>query len=279
MKVMVTGAKGQLGVDLVNKLSLKHDIMAADKEDLDIIDLDQVMKAVRNLKPDVIINAAAYTNVDGAETEVDLAYRINCVGAKNLAIAALEYGGRLLHISTDFIFDGRKNTPYTEFDATNPLSVYGKSKLAGETCIKEICNRHYILRTAWLYGEHGNNFVKTMLRLAENNKTLKVVDDQIGSPTYTKDLVKVIEKMITTDAYGTYHASNAGACSWNEFAKKIFQMKEIKDIEVLPITSEEFNRPAVRPKYSVMENYMLKLQLDYEMRHWEEGLKEYFNNQ
>ncbi|AOY78259.1 dTDP-4-dehydrorhamnose reductase [Clostridium formicaceticum] len=277
MKILVIGAKGQLGTDVVEKLSGGYETIGVEKEALDITNLEGTINTVRDIKPDVIINTAAYTNVDGAETEVDLAYKVNCIGAKNLAIATMETGCRLVHISTDFVFDGQKSSPYIEFDPSNPLSIYGKSKLAGEISIKEICHRHYILRTSWLYGEHGHNFVKTMLKLSETNRTLRVVDDQIGSPTYTKDLVAVIEKIITTDAYGTYHASNEGECSWNAFAKKIFEVAGVKDIQVSPITSEELNRPAIRPKYSVMKNYMLQLQLDYKMPHWEEGLKN-FNN-
>ncbi|SHK55300.1 dTDP-4-dehydrorhamnose reductase [Tepidibacter formicigenes] len=277
MKILVTGSNGQLGIDIVNTLSKKYEVVGLDSKDLDITNLDNVLNTVKEIKPDIIINSAAYTNVDGCEENIDLAYKVNGLGARNLAISSFENNSRLLHISTDFVFDGEKNEPYIEFDNTNPLSIYGKSKLAGENYIKEICPRHYILRTAWLYGKNGNNFVKTMLRLAENNKTLKVVDDQIGSPTYTMDLVKVIEMIIKTDAYGTYHVSNDGSCSWNEFAKKIFEFADFKDIQVLPISTEEFGRPAQRPKYSVMRNYMLELDFNYYIRNWEEALKEYFS--
>jgi dTDP-4-dehydrorhamnose reductase len=277
LKILVTGSNGQLGIDIVNTLSKKYEVVGLDSKDLDITNLDNVLNTVKEIKPDIIINSAAYTNVDGCEENIDLAYKVNGLGARNLAISSFENNSRLLHISTDFVFDGEKNEPYIEFDNTNPLSIYGKSKLAGENYIKEICPRHYILRTAWLYGKNGNNFVKTMLRLAENNKTLKVVDDQIGSPTYTMDLVKVIEMIIKTDAYGTYHVSNDGSCSWNEFAKKIFEFADFKDIQVLPISTEEFGRPAQRPKYSVMRNYMLELDFNYYIRNWEEALKEYFS--
>ena len=275
-KILVTGSKGQLGVDLVNILSNEYYVIGLDKEKLDITNLDYVINAVKTIKPDIIINSAAYTNVDKAEENIDLSYKINALGARNLAIASLENNSRLVHISTDFVFDGEKNEPYMEFDKTNPLSIYGKSKLLGEEFIKEINPKHYILRASWLYGENGNNFVKTMLKLGNENKTLKVVNDQRGTPTYTKDLVQVINMIIKTDAYGTYHASNEGECTWFEFAKKIFEISNIKDINVLPITTEELNRPAKRPKYSVMKNYMLELNFDYKLKPWDESLKKFF---
>ncbi|SHH34104.1 dTDP-4-dehydrorhamnose reductase [Tepidibacter thalassicus] len=275
MKILVTGANGQLGIDVVNNLSEKYEVIGLDAKDLDITNIDNVINTVKRIRPDIIINSAAYTNVDECEENIDLAYKVNGLGARNLAISSLENNSRILHISTDFVFDGEKNEPYIEFDKPNPLSIYGKSKLVGENFVKDICPRYYILRTAWLYGKNGNNFVKTMLKLSENNKTLRVVDDQIGTPTYTMDLVKVIEMIIKNDAYGTYHVSNDGSCSWNEFAKKIFEFGNI-DIGVLPITTQELNRPAQRPKYSVMRNYMLEIDFNYFIRNWEDALIEYF---
>jgi dTDP-4-dehydrorhamnose reductase len=276
LKVLVTGAKGQLGIDVVERLSQSYEVIGLDREKLDITSLDRVVNIVKEIKPDIIINTAAYTNVDGCEMNIDTAYKINAVGPRNLAVAALEYNIRLLHLSTDFVFDGEKREPYVEFDRTNPLGVYGKSKLAGEDLVREICPRHYILRTSWLYGINGKNFIKTMLKLSETNNIIKVVDDQVGSPTFTVDLVKVIEMVMKTDAYGIYHASNSGQCSWNQFAKKIFERAGKTDVEVLPITSVELNRPAMRPKYSVMSNLMIKLQFDYCMRNWDEALMQFF---
>lgn len=276
-KILVTGSKGQLGVDLVNILSNKYYVIGLDKEKLDITNLDYVINTVKNIKPDIIINSAAYTNVDGCEENIDLSYKINSLGARNLAIASLENDSKLVHISTDFVFDGEKTKPYIEFDKPNPLSIYGQSKLLGEEFIKEINTRHYILRASWLYGENGNNFVKTMLKLGKGNKILKVVNDQKGTPTYTKDLVDVINMIIKTDAYGTYHTSNEGECTWFEFAKKIFEISNMKNIEIIPITTEELDRPAKRPKYSVMKNYMLELDLNYKLKHWDESLKKYFD--
>lgn len=275
MKILVTGAGGQLGVDVVNFLASNHEVIGLNRHRLDIANLDRVINTVKEVRPDIIINTAAYTNVDECEKNIDLAYKVNSIGAKNLAIAALESNSQLLHISTDFVFDGEKSSPYLECDITNPINIYGKTKHQGEDMVKEICQRHYILRTSWLYGKNGSNFVKKMLELSESNKTLKVVDDQIGCPTYTKDLVNVIELVITNQAYGTYHVSNNGECSWNTFARKVFELTARKDIAVKKILSSELNRPAKRPKYSVMKNYMLELQFDYKMRRWEEALSEY----
>lgn len=276
MKIFVTGAKGQLGIDIINAFSDKNCITACDIDTLDITNINDTVGAIKEDKPDLIINCAAYTNVDACEENVDTAYKVNAIGARNLAVAALETNSRLLHISTDFVFDGIGSSPYIEFDRANPLSVYGKSKLAGEELIREICHKHFILRTAWLYGKNGNNFVKTMLKLSKNNKVIKVVDDQVGSPTFTGDLISAIKVISNSEAYGTYHTTNNGQCSWNEFAKKIFEYAGINSMEVNPITSEELNRPAKRPKYSVLKNYMLELQFDYNMRNWEEGLEEFF---
>jgi dTDP-4-dehydrorhamnose reductase len=275
LKILVTGANGQLGTDIV-KYFHKDEVFGYDVDVLDITDIKQVVDLVKQIKPDVIINCAAYTNVDGCEEKEELAYKVNAIGVRNLAVAALETKAKLLHISTDFVFDGCTDKPYLEFDKPNPLSIYGKSKLAGEELIRQICPRHYILRTAWLYGKNGNNFVKTMLKLGQEKKTLNVVDDQIGSPTFTEDLIRVIAQVIKTDAYGTYHATNNGHCSWNEFAKKIFEYAGLQGIEVLPISTEELGRPAKRPQYSVLRNFMLEAQFDYKMRDWEEALKEYF---
>ena len=276
MKILVFGAKGQLGVDLVRRLSGRYEVIGLDSSEANVADIDCITRVVAEVKPDLIINSAAYTNVDGCEKEVDTAYKVNALGVRNIAAVAVENCARVLHLSTDFVFDGENNKPYIEFDRTNPLSVYGKSKLAGEDLLRAHCPKHYILRTAWLYGKNGNNFVKTMLKLAEDRKLLSVVDDQIGSPTYTEDLVSFIEFLIKTDAYGTYHATCEGQGSWNDFAKKIFELSGKRDIEVASITTEELNRPAKRPKYSVLKNYMAELQFDYHFRHWEDALKAYF---
>ncbi len=274
--ILVTGSKGQLGTDVVSTLYKDYNIVGLAKHALDITNLEASLNIVKDIKPHIIINCSAYTNVDKGEQDIDLAYRINAFGTKNLAIAALENNCKLVHISTDFIFDGEKNSPYIETDSPNPLNVYGKSKLLGEQFIQEINPQYYILRTSWLYGKNGNNFVKTMLHLTNENKIINVVHDQRGTPTYTKDLVQVIKKVIKTDAYGIYHASNEGSCTWFEFANEIFKLANIKNIQLLPITTEELSRPARRPFYSVLKNHMLELNFDYRLRPWEEALNQYF---
>ena len=277
MKILLMGAKGQLGVDLTSALISGHDVTAWDVDELDITDLDAVIEAMRALKPDLILNAAAYTDVDGCEAHEEMAYRVNAIGPRNLAIGALEAGAGILHISTDFVFDGEKGTPYLEFDETNPQSVYGRSKLAGERAVWEITPRHYILRTAWLYGPHGHNFVKTMLRLASERDTVSVVDDQVGTPTATADLIEAVMAVMGSEAYGTYHATCEGACSWYDFAVAIFRHAGVS-VKVEPTTTEALGRPAKRPAYSVLDNFMLRHQRHVTLRDWESALCAYMKN-
>ncbi len=273
-KVLITGAKGQLGIDIINDMSNDYEVIGVGKKEIDISSLDQVIEVIKEIKPDTVINCAAYTNVDGAESNKDTAYKVNGLGCRNLAVGCLETKTKLVHISTDFVFDGQRSEPYIEFDKPNPLNIYGKSKLAGERFIKEIYPTHFILRTSWLYGIHGKNFVKTMLKLSKERDTLSIVNDQIGTPTFTKDLVQVIKFIMKTDAYGTYHVSNQGECSWLDFAKKIFEVTELQT-SVVPITTEELNRPAKRPRYSVLKNYMLDLNFNYKLRQWDIALKDF----
>ena len=276
MDILIVGAKGQLGKELELLLGEDSDnlIYTWDIEELDITNGSQVINKITDLNPDVVINAAAYTAVDDCEENVNLTYRVNAYGPRNLAVACQKCNAKLVQISTDFVFDGENDKPYIEFDQENPINIYGKSKLAGEKLIKQFSNRYFILRTAWLYGEHGDNFVKTMLSLAEKNEKLKVVDDQIGSPTSTKDLSLVIQKLIKTKLYGVYHASNQGQASWYQFAKEIFNLTNT-NIKVDPVSSKEFPRPAKRPKCSVMRNYSLEQSLDYKMRNWKKALRDY----
>jgi len=279
MKILVIGCNGQLGREIINQLEVKKakgeyiEILKCDKASLDISNFKEVDNYILENKPNVIINCAAFTNVDLSEEEVELAYKINALGAKNLAIASEKVKSKLVYISTDYVFKGDKNTPYKEDDATNPTSIYGKSKLLGEQYTKEFCSRYFIIRTAWLYGE-GNNFVKTMIRLSESKKEINVVNDQIGSPTSTKDLAVCILNLINTEYYGTYHGTNNGFCSWYEFAKKIFEIKNI-DINVNPITSDNFFSKVKRPSYSVLDNFMLRIIGLDNFKYWEDALKEY----
>ncbi|MPM30610.1 dTDP-4-dehydrorhamnose reductase [bioreactor metagenome] len=273
MNILVTGGNGQLGREIKKQLGKAHQLIMTDVQDMNITDCAQVKEMFSRVKPDAVINCAAYTNVDGAETDFDGAYKVNVVGPQNLAAQCLETGARMVYVSTDYVFDGAGAKRYREYDCTNPQSVYGKTKLLGEEITRQILGRHYIVRTAWLYGD-GNNFVRTMLKLAETNDTLKVVNDQIGTPTSTVDLAKVIAELLNTDAYGTYHATCQGHCSWYEFACEIFRLTG-KTVQVLPVTTDEFPRPAKRPAYSVLDNYLLRMTGRDTMRNWQEALREY----
>ncbi len=280
MKVLLTGANGQLGLELQKELGEakeQYEILATDCDTLDITSLEAVRQALIAYKPQVVINCAAHTAVDKCEEDIENAYKINALGTKHLAIVCEELGSKLIQISTDYVFDGEDPQPRREDDKTNPQSIYGSSKLLGEEYVKTFCKKHFILRTAWLYGE-GNNFVRTMLKLAGTNKELNVVDDQFGSPTSTKDLAVAIIQLMHTEYYGTFHATCEGQCSWYDFACMIFDLKGI-DIKVNPVTSKEFVRPAKRPTYSVLDNFMLKLYGLNRFRHWEEALKDYLENE
>lgn len=274
MKLLITGCKGQLGLELSKQLSDKdYDLIETDVHNLDITNSKQVIDFVEYHKPEAIINCAAYTNVDSCESNEQAAFKVNAIGSQNLSAAAYKVNAKIVQISTDYVFDGTGTTPRREYDKTNPQSVYGSSKELGEQLVRQTNPRHFILRTAWLYGE-GNNFVRTMLKLAKEKTELSVVNDQIGSPTSTVDLTRCIIDIVDTDSYGTYHATCEGQCSWYDFARKIFELKA-KNIKVHPITSEQLDRPAPRPKFSVLDNYMLKLIGLNNFRPWEEALEEY----
>ena len=277
MKIIITGAQGQLGQELVKQLDKKYeyDVIKTDRDTLDITNIENVNTFILDQNPDVVINCAAHTAVDLCENDIENAYKINAIGPRNLAIVCEKIGAKLVQVSTDYVFDGNGTRPYREDDITCPNSVYGTSKLMGENFVREFCSKYFIVRTAWLYGE-GNNFVRTMLKLSETNSELNVVNDQIGSPTSTVDLAKAIIDLIHTEHYGIYHGTCEGQCSWYDFAKKIFEIKNI-DIKVNPVTSDEFKRPAPRPKYSVLDNFMLKLVGLNSFRKWEDSLEVYLN--
>lgn len=279
MKVLITGCRGQLGIELAKQLrqtKKSYEIIETDIHNLNISDQKAVLQTAEAERPDIIINCAAYTNVDACETNEHAAFRVNSIGAQNLSVAAYKTGASIMQVSTDYVFDGQGNAPKREYDAVNPKSCYGRSKALGEMLVRETNPRHYIVRTAWLYGE-GSNFVRTMLKLAEERNEIAVVHDQIGSPTSTADLAKCMVNLLETESYGTYHATCEGSCSWYDFAVKIFELKGI-DIKVSQITTEQLNRPANRPKYSVLDNYMLKLMNLNNFRHWEDALKEYLGD-
>ncbi|MDE7444534.1 MAG: dTDP-4-dehydrorhamnose reductase [Lachnospiraceae bacterium] len=274
-KIIVTGCNGQLGRAINHELMGKHDIefVNTDVAELDITNIDKVMELAREVKPYAIINCAAHTGVDACEDEWDKAYRINAIGPRNLSIAASETGAKMVHISTDYIFDGKADKPYIEFDRPNPQGAYGTTKLAGEKMVKDFADRYFILRTAWLYGE-GKNFVKTMLKLSESNDKVRVVGDQVGSPTSAKELAAAIAHLLFTENYGLFHATCEGSCSWAQFAEEIFRLAG-KAARVEAITTEEFGAKAPRPAYSILENYMFKLTTDYLFADWHDALTVY----
>lgn len=275
MRIVVTGANGQLGKEIAKQGS-GHELILTDYDTLNITDSSAVAAFMKAIKPEAVIHCAAYTNVDGAEADFDGAFRVNVVGSQNMAASCLEAGARLVYVSTDYVFDGQKQQPYREFNSVNPQSVYGITKWQGEEIVRQILGRHYIIRTAWLYGE-GNNFVRTMLGLAEKNNTLRVVNDQIGTPTSTVDLAKSIFALLASDAYGTYHGTCQGQCSWYEFACEIFRQAG-KKVEVLPVATSEFSRPAKRPAHSVLDNYMLRMTIGDPMRNWKAALENYISS-
>ena len=275
MKVLITGANGQLGREITNQYSKFNNVqlVLTDYEELDITNLKRVYDFVSENQPEVIINCAAHTQVDKCEEDVDNAYKINALGPKNLAQAAYKIGAEIVQISTDYVFDGEGNSPINEFCEPNPQTVYGKTKLQGELFVKSLNPKHYIFRTAWLYGD-GKNFVKTMINLSKTQKSIKVVNDQMGSPTSTVDLARIIISNVEAKNYGTFHCTCKGECTWYDFTKKIFEIKHIKT-EVIPCSTEEFPSKAVRPHYSVLRNYMLELSTGDSTRSWEDAIEDY----
>ena len=274
-KIIVTGCNGQLGraVNLFFKDNKDISFVNTDVGELDITNIDKVMELAREVQPYAIINCAAHTGVDACETEYDKAFKISAIGPRNLSIAARETGAKLMHISTDYVFDGKGTRPYVETDATNPQGAYGSTKLAGENFVKDFADRYFILRTAWLYGD-GKNFAKTMLRLSETNEKVRVVGDQFGSPTSASELTKAINALLFTENYGMFHATCEGSCSWAEFAREVFRLAG-KTTKVEAITTEEFGAPAPRPAYSILENRMFKLTTDFMFADWHDAIAEY----
>ena len=274
-KILITGSQGQLGKAL-NKFYADNQevqLINTDVGELDITNEEAVMEKVLSIHPDVIINCAAHTQVDKCEEEQDKAYLINAIGPKNLSEAANQVGAVIVHLSSDYVFDGAKNRPYVEGDKYNPQSIYGKTKLEGEEFVRKIAEKYYIVRTAWLYGD-GHNFVNTMLKLAQTRESVKVVEDQYGTPTSVEEVVKVIDLLTASEKYGTYHATCEGKCNWCQFTRKIYQLCGMTT-QVIPVSTEEYGAAAKRPAYSVLENRMLKENFDYSMADWEDALKKY----
>ncbi len=281
MVVLVTGASGQLGqaIQFIAKNHSEIKFVFCSSSDLDISNKENCQTVFQKTKPDFCINAAAYTAVDKAESERDKAELINVLGSKNIAEVCNNFDVKLIHISTDFVFDGSNNKPYTETQITNPKGVYGQTKLDGEKAIQQVFSKYYIIRTSWVYSQFGNNFMKTMLRLASERTALSVVNDQIGTPTNAVDLAEALVQIIlsanqqpTTDNYGIYNFSNEGECSWYDFAKKIFEINNVS-IDLSAIPTEQFPTPAQRPKYSVLDKSKIKTTFGITIKTWEESIK------
>ena len=283
-KIIVTGCNGQLGRAINKELAgtgfelINTDVFEGEGiTPLDITNVEAVVDLARRTKATSIINCAAYTAVDKQESDVDLSYKINAIGPRNLAIAATEVGARLVHVSTDYVFDGNGTRPYIEFDKTGPVSVYGKTKLAGEEMVKQFARNFFIVRTAWLYGD-GKNFVKTMLGLSETHDELNVVCDQVGTPTSTKELAKAIHFLLGTDNYGIFHGTCEGNTNWADFTEEIFRIAG-KNTKVNHVTTKQYQemnpQAAPRPAYSILENYMFKLTSDFMFADWHDAISDY----
>ncbi|MGL5414441.1 MAG: dTDP-4-dehydrorhamnose reductase [Clostridium sp.] len=287
MKLLIAGASGQLGNELLSILKTgkaeigiinnvkEYKVISCNSKQLDVTNLKEVRRILKKEKPDVIINCAAATNVDGCESNQDLAFKVNTIGARNLAMVSEEIDAKLAQVSTDYVFSGKvREDSFKEFDLVAPYSVYGKTKLKGEEYVKQYSTKSFIIRTAWLYGYTGHNFVYTMRKLGKEREFLTVVNDQIGNPTSANDLAYHILKLIDTEEYGVYHCTGNGECTWYDFAKKIMELSNIK-CDVRPCTSEEFKTPAKRPEYSSLDNMMLRNTIGDEMRNWEDAIESF----
>ncbi|MFA5658315.1 MAG: dTDP-4-dehydrorhamnose reductase [Oscillospiraceae bacterium] len=287
MKILITGGNGQLGRELTEILTKQKSVLgeleifrkniyltSAGKDRLDITEHERVFEVISAGRYDVVINCAAYTNVDGCENDEKTAFSVNTIGVKNLGEAVEKVGGRLIHISTDYVFDGKKTSPYTEEDECSPLNNYGKTKYLGELCALEACNNTAVVRSSWLYGAGGKSFVRTILALAGTQREVKVADDQRGTPTSCDELAFHILKLAVCDYCGIFHCSADGDCTWYDLAKKIVRLSG-SDCEIIPCSSKEINRPAKRPCYSVLENQRLKQTVGDSMSFWEEAIERF----
>lgn len=278
VKVLVTGARGQLGYDVVERLKeLNIEHIGVDKEEFDLTDEKETKEFIKSYKPDVVVHCAAYTAVDKAEDEKELCHAVNVLGTRYVAEACKEIDAKMVYISTDYVFDGEKKEPYEVDDKPNPINYYGLTKYLGEREVQNILEKYFIVRISWVFGKNGINFVKTMLRLGQERKELRVVCDQVGSPTYTYDLAKLLCEMIQTDKYGIYHATNEGYCSWYEFACEIFKTARM-DVKVIPIQSDEYPTKAKRPRNSRLSKNKLELMGFNLLPHWRDALERYIIN-
>lgn len=275
MKILILGHKGMLGSELSLRLTPVHDVTGKDIDDFNITSEADCRRVVAECAPEVVINATGYTNVDGCETDREKCFAVNAEGVKLIALACRGKGILIVHFSTDYVFDGQKRTPYREDDPPGPLSVYGASKLAGEQFLREFGEQFLLIRTAWLYGRHGHHFVKAILEKASKTKTLEVVDDQIGSPTYARDLAAAVDLLVVGGHRGLFHVTNRGKCSWYEYACKILQYARIGDVNVTPIRSELLSRPAARPAWSVLDGGKFFSACGKTLPYWQISLQEY----
>ena len=278
MKILLLGHKGMLGSDLLKQMRLHHEVIGMDKEEIDITSADDCAKAIEDTAPQIVINAAGYTNVDGCETAKEECFAVNAEALKNIAVACHRKNIRIIHFSTDYVFNGTGSAPYKEDDDCDPINTYGASKLAGERYLQTLAQNYIIIRTAWLYGVNGKNFVRTILEKAKTTPRLTVVDDQLGSPTHTKDLAAAVDLLIEKNAQGIFHVTNRGSCSWYQFAVKILQEAGIDDVEVSPIKSDQLARPAKRPAYSVLSMQKFIQTTGKAMQPWQLGLQDYLES-
>ncbi|WP_346663400.1 dTDP-4-dehydrorhamnose reductase [uncultured Merdimonas sp.] len=276
--ILITGCQGQLGRALNDFYASdpKVRLINTDVGELNITDREEVLRKVREMDPDIIINCAAHTQVDACETDQERAYQINAAGPYHLSLAANETDAVMVHISSDYVFDGTKEGPYVEGDPFHPQSVYGRTKLEGEELVRRTAKKYFVVRTEWLYGE-GRNFVNTMLKLSESHEEVRVVNDQFGGPTSAEEVVKVIDLLCRSEQYGTYHASCDGVCSWAQFTEKIYELCG-RTTRVIPVSTEEYAAPAKRPKNSVLKNQRLEERFGYHMPDWEDALKKYLTD-
>jgi dTDP-4-dehydrorhamnose reductase len=276
MKILLLGHKGMLGSDLLAQFKYRHEVIGMDKEEIDITRADECQKAIAETGPQIVVNAAAYTNVDGCETAKDECFAVNAHAVKNIAEACRGKNITMIHFSTDYVFDGTGRRPYVEEDACNPINVYGASKLAGENHLRTITDNYILIRTAWLYGAKGKNFVQAILDKTKTTRQLTVVDDQTGSPTCTRDLAAAVELLIDKNARGVFHVTNRGYCTWYEFAKKILKEARIDNVEVVPIKTTELQRAALRPAYSVLGMQKFITTTGKTMQPWQLAFQDYY---
>jgi dTDP-4-dehydrorhamnose reductase len=275
MNILIIGHKGMLGSDLFMRMFVHHDVTGKDIDDLDISSLEACNDVISEVRPDVVINAAAYTNVDGCESDRERCFAVNAEGVKNIALASKDRGIKIVHFSTDYVFEGQKKTPYVEDDECNPINIYGRSKLKGEQYLQELSPNFILVRSAWLYGRNGKNFVKTIADKAKSEKYIEVVDDQIGSPTFTWDLAAAVQILIEGHHQGIFHVTNRGSCSWYKFASKILEYTGMTDVQIKPIKSVALARPAKRPHYGVMSCRKFIETTGKTMRYWQVALDDY----